>query len=202
VHSRQLIGLSTLAVAALAAVLIVAAASRDRSSSASPESRFEGATMPAGLRAPGFALHDQNGKPISMAGFRGQPVIVTFLYSHCKDTCPVEAKLVDLAIQQLRQPTAAIAVSVDPRGDTPQSVRRFMAEQGIKSNIRWVLGSRRQLAPIWKGYAVTAQTKDEEHLARVTLVDKKGFQKVGYPFDQTTPARIAHDMKMLAREKS
>jgi protein SCO1/2 len=200
VRSRQLIGLSTLAVAALAAVLIVAAAIRDRSSSATPNSRFEGATMPAGLRAPSFSLRDQNGRPISMADFRGQPVIVTFLYSHCKDTCPVEAKLIDESIQQLGHPAAAIAVSVDPPNDTPQSVHRFIAEQGIQSNIRWVLGSRRQLAPIWKGYAITPQKADEEHMARITLVDKKGFQKVGYPFDQTTPERIAHDMRALARE--
>ena len=37
-------------------------------------------------------------------------------------------------------------------------------------------------------------------MARITLVDKRGFQKIGYPFDQTTPGRIAHDMRMLARE--
>jgi hypothetical protein len=31
-------------------------------------------------------------------------------------------------------------------------------------------------------------------------VDKKGMQRVGYPFTQTTPQRIAHDMRLLAAE--
>lgn len=195
--SRYLLALMTLCMAALAAVLVAAVILRD--SGTSSASTFDGALLPSGVRAPDFHLRDQTGRPIDMAQYRGRPVIVTFLYSHCKDTCPVEARLISTAVQEMHRPAAAIAISVDPAHDTGASVQTFMREQKVTAPIRWVLGAPRQLAPIWKGYAVTPQTSEAEHMARIVLVDKSGFQRIGYPFDQTTPDRIAHDMLLLQK---
>ena len=64
----------------------------------------------------------------------------------------------------------------------------------------FVLGSRAQLRPVWKGYAIQPQTASEEHLARIVLVDKKGIQRIGFPLGQTTPERLAHDVRLLERE--
>jgi protein SCO1 len=198
VTSRHLIALSTLAVAALAAVLIATLVLRNSEDSSAAE--FDGALMPAGVRAPDFSLRDQDGRSISMAQFRGRPVIATFLYSHCKDTCPVQARLISSAVEDLGHQVPVLAFSVDPANDTGASVHHFMREQKVTAEIRWVLGSEKQLAPIWKGYAITPQREDEEHMARIVLIDKQGFQKIGYPLDQTTPDRIAHDMRLLEKQ--
>jgi protein SCO1 len=200
VRSRQLIALTTLVVAALVALLVVALAARHNSANATSE--FDGSLLPSGVRAPAFSLRDQNGKRVSMTEFRGRPVIVTFLYSHCKDTCPIEARLINQAVLELGTPRASVlAFTVDPAHDTPASVHAFLRKQHISVPFRWVLGNEAQMKPIWKGYAVTPQTAaTTQHLARITLVDKGGMQKVGYPFDQTTPGRIAHDMRLLAEE--
>jgi hypothetical protein len=34
----------------------------------------------------------------------------------------------------------------------------------------------------------------------MTLVDKRGFQRVGYPGSEATPERIAHDIRLLQQE--
>jgi protein SCO1 len=199
VRSRQLIALTTLVVAALVALLAVTLASRQNSANANNE--FDGSLLPSGVPAPAFSLHDQTGRRLTMAEFRGRPLIVTFLYSHCKDTCPVEARLINQAVQELGSPPATVvAFTVDPAHDTPASVRAFLRKEKITAPFRWVLGTKAQLAPVWKGYAVTPQRADEEHMARIVLIDKRGMQRVGYPFDQTTPDRIAHDMRLLARQ--
>jgi protein SCO1/2 len=199
VRSRQLLALTTLVVAALVVLLVVALASRQNSANANNE--FDGSLLPAGVRAPAFSLRDQNGSRVNMAQFRGRPLIVTFLYSHCKDTCPVEARLINQAVQELGSPPAAVlAFTVDPGHDTRASVRAFLRKEKITAPFRWVLGTKAQLAPVWKGYAITPQRTDEEHMARIVLIDKRGMQRVGYPFDQTTPDRIAHDMRLLARQ--
>ena len=39
---------------------------------------------------------------------------------------------------------------------------------------RFLLGSRSELAPVWKGYGVQPQTDDLEHSAAVVLVDARG----------------------------
>jgi protein SCO1/2 len=197
VRSRQLIALTTLVVAGLIALVAVALAARHKGGS----NEFDGALLPAGVRAPAFDLRDQNGKAVTMAQFRGQPVIATFLYSHCKDTCPVEARLLNQAVTELGRPHATVlAFSVDPAHDTRASVNAFLRKEKITVPFRWMLGTKAELEPIWKGYAVTPQTAEAEHMARIVLIDKKGMQRIGYPLDQTTPDRIAHDMRLLARE--
>jgi protein SCO1/2 len=198
VRSRQLIALTTLVAAALIAIVAVALAARHSSG----KDDFDGSLLPAGVRAPAFSLRDQDGRPVSMAEFRGRPVIATFLYSHCKDTCPAEARLINQAVNELGSPPATVvAFTVDPANDTRASVHAFLRKEKISAPFRWVLGTKAQLAPIWKGYAVTPQRADEEHMARIVLIDKQGMQRVGYPFDQTSPDRIAHDMRLLAREQ-
>ena len=63
-----------------------------------------------------------------------------------------------------------------------------------------MLGTRAQLSPLWQGFAIRPQAVTEEHQARFTLVDKRGFQRVGFPVAQATPERLAHDLRLLERE--
>ena len=165
-----------------------------------PVSAFNGALMPAGVKAPDFKLRDEHGRRVTMREYRGRPVVVTFLYSHCHDTCPIEAQQIKGALDQLGHDVPALAISVDPARDTPKSVARFDARQGVTGRIRWVLGRESQLRPLWDGYHTTPQLPSQEHIARLVLVDKRGFQRVGYPASQVTPERLAHDLRLLEKE--
>ena len=77
----------------------LAAAADDDEPAAGPQ-RFEGAMLPAGLRAPDFSLRDQDGERLTMRSLRGSPVIVTFLYTTCEDTCPTQAQQVKGALDR------------------------------------------------------------------------------------------------------
>jgi protein SCO1/2 len=158
---------------------------------------FRGGRIPAGLRAPDFDLRDESGDPISMRSLRGKPVIVTFLYSTCRDTCPATAQQIRGALDQAGVDVPTVAISVDPAGDTEESARRFLAEQHMTGRMRFALGSRGQLAPLWKAYGTTPQTVQQEHMARAVLIDSKGYQRVGYPMQETSPDMIAHDLRLL-----
>lgn len=208
---RLIIALSAAAVMSMAAIVVAAlgmSGSGGESSSAKtpaatvhgPKSSFQGASLPAGVRAPRFSLKDENGKRVTMSEYRGKPVIATFLYSHCKEECPAQAQQIKGALDELGRDLPALAVSVDPSGDTPASVKRFNRKQGVSGRIRWVLGDEAQLTKVWKGFATTSQTDGQEHLARIVLIDKRGFQRVGYPLREVTPDRLAHDLRILERE--
>src|SRR6266705_3576955 len=54
-----------------------------------------------GVPAPDFHLKDQLGKPISLSQFKGKPVVLTFLYTHCPDVCPLTADKLHVAMQNL-----------------------------------------------------------------------------------------------------
>jgi protein SCO1 len=200
VNPRIVVALFLVGVFALGAVVLAA---RGRDSDEGSPNTFEGALMPEGLRAPDFRLRNQDGDPVSMRSLRGQPVVVTFLYTHCEDTCPIQAQTIRGALDQLGHDVPALAVAVDPPNDTPESARKFLAEQRATGRIDFVLGSRSELRPVWKGFgSIKPQSVTEEHQARFTLVDSRGFQRVGYPGAEATPERLAHDLRLLEREAS
>ena len=207
--SRTAIG--ALFATAVVALVVIILAARGISDAGTPQvtttghavsqtSAFEGATLPPRVRAPDFSLRDQRGRRVTMKEYRGTPVVVTFLYSHCHDTCPIQAQQIKGALDQLGHDVPALAISVDPTRDTPKSVDRFDAEQGIGHRLRWVLGRESQLRPLWERYGTTQELPSQEHLARLVLIDKRGFQRIGYPSQQVTPERLAHDIRLLEKE--
>ena len=194
-NPRVVIALVVVALSALGAIVL--AAPGDDDAEPSDPRRFHGAVLPAGLRAPDFALTDQDGRPISMRGLRGKPVIVTFLYTTCQDTCPTQAQQVKGALEELGEDVPAVAVAVDPPRDDAPRARAFLAEQRMTGRMSFALGTQAQLEPVWHGFAVRPQREDLEHTGRFVLVDAKGRQRVGFPLQEATPERIAHDLRLL-----
>src|SRR2546421_8626572 len=154
-----LIALCAAALLALCALIVVSLASgrNEGSNSPAPKQAFDGAIMPPGARAPDFTLHDQYGRPIRMADFRGRTVIVSFLYADCTSSCPAQAQQIKGALDDLGHDLPAIALSVDPAHDTPAKAREFLAKQGMSSRMRWALGTKRQLLPVWRKFGIAPQ---------------------------------------------
>lgn len=199
-NARVLIALFLVALFAFGAVLLARSREQGPSDIATAGTRFEGAVMPRNLRAPDFELENQDGEKVSMRDLRGEPVVVTFLYTNCDDTCPAQAQTVRGALDELGEDLPALAVAVDPPRDTAESARAFLAEQRVTGRLSFVLGSRSELRPVWDGFYIAPQTVTQEHQARFTLVDKRGFQRVGYPGFEATPERLAHDLRILQAE--
>ena len=198
VNPRLIIALVLVVAFTLGAAVVAAERGTDDQAAPAAPLRFEGATLPRGLRAPEFNLRDQDGEPISMRDRRGKPVIVTFLYTSCEDTCPVQAQQIKGAFDELGEDVPAIAIAVDPPRDTPERARAFLSRQRMTGRLDFALGTRAELAPLWKAFAVQPQREDLEHTGRLVLVDPKGIQRVSFPVDQVTPERLAHDVRLLA----
>jgi protein SCO1/2 len=197
VNARLQIALVLAGVFMLVTVVLVGGTSDDEV--AVPGAAFEGARLPEGVRAPDFDLENQDGERVSMRSLRGGPVLVTFLYSTCEDTCPLQAQTIKGALNDLGEEVPALAIAVDPPRDTPESARRFLAEQRMAGRLDFVLGSRADLRPVWRGFAINPQSVTQEHTGRFVLVDERGFQRIGFPLDKATPERLAHDLRLLLR---
>ena len=193
----MLIALVLLAASVFIGVLVAAATGGEETERRTDERRFEGATLPPGLEAPRFELRDQGGDRIAMEDLRGEPVIVTFLYTTCESTCPTQAQQVRAALEELGDEVPALAISVDPERDTERRARAFLAEQRMVGRMEFVLGSRAELRKVWRAFAVQPQREDLEHTARLVLVDPRGVQRVSYPIGEATPERLAHDLRLL-----
>jgi protein SCO1/2 len=163
---------------------------------------FDGPTIAKPVRVPDFALRDQNGRLVRLSAERGNVVLLTFLYTHCPDLCPLTAVHLDSAVQRLGAAGAhvrVLAVSVDPFGDTPSAVHRFVRTHALHGEFHYLNGPAPTLHSIWVAYHVLAKAQlgdRVDHTLYTLLIDSAGRDRVLY--DSTArPAAIAHDLKLL-----
>lgn len=182
-------------VAALAAVVLLGG--DDPPATGTPPTGFHGAIRPPDARAPDFRLRDQDGRTATMREQRGSTVVVTFLYSTCEDTCPLTAQQIRGALDELGRDVPVLAISVDPAGDTPLHVERFLVKQRLAGRMRFLTGTRAQLEPVWRGYGIRPQGEGFEHTASTVVVDGDGRQRLGYLTAQLTPEALADDLRAL-----
>ena len=75
---------------------------------------------------PDFALTERTGRTLSLSDLRGKIWLADFIYTACKDTCPLESA----AMAQLQRDLASesfrlVSFSVDPERDTPAVLARY-----------------------------------------------------------------------------
>jgi protein SCO1 len=159
---------------------------------------FAGAVSAPDIPIRDFSLRDQDGRPVSLREYRGKVVVLTFMYSTCQDTCPVTAQTIRGALDQVGHDVPVLAVSVDPAHDTRDTAERFLVKQSMSAGrMRFLLGTRAQLQPIWKAYGIQPQGKGFEHTAYVAVLDRTGRQRVAFPAEQMTDRDLAHDIRRL-----
>jgi protein SCO1/2 len=202
VPARLRLTVAIVTVCAVAALAGVVAFGRGGDSATRGETTgFDGALRPPGARAIDFRLHDEHGRVATMRSYRGRDLVVTFMYATCKDTCPLTAQQIRGALDQLGGRAASVpvlAISVDPAGDTPANVHRFLARQHMAGRMRYLTGTSAELAPIWRAYGIQPQSSQSEHTASTVIDDGAGRQRVGYLTSQLTPEGLAHDLRALA----
>jgi protein SCO1/2 len=199
VPARLLYAFVTLTLCAGAALVGVGLAARGGGDggAAAVSGEFAGAVRPPGAQAPDFRLRDADGSTVRMAALRGRPVVVTFIYSHCEDTCPGQVQTIRGALDDLGRDVPVLGISVDPAGDTGASARRFLNEQRMTGRMRFLLGAERELRPVWRAYGIAPQRGRLDHSAYVVLVDAQGMQRVGFPHSVATSEGLAHDLRRL-----
>ncbi len=166
-------------------------------------SPFLGAELPP-EPAPDFSLEDADGNPVRLSAERGNVVLLTFIYTKCPDVCPLIAENLNRALEQLghhRKSVRVLAVSVDPKGDTPERVRSYAAIHRLRPEFVYAIGSKKELEPVWSAYDVLAFAADPEggvvdHTAQTLLVDQEGTLRLAYPVDVTAD-EVVHDVRLL-----
>jgi protein SCO1/2 len=152
--------------------------------------------LPASVRSapdPRIRLTAARGGTFDTHSLAGKPYVVTFLYTHCPDVCPLIASEIRQALANLgrrSQDVAAVAVSVDPAHDTAEQVQEFLHQHHEPSNFHYLIGTRQELKPVWKSYFAAPQVPgdpESSHTASVCIIDAHGHIaghiSAGVPFD-------------------
>ena len=154
--------------------------------------------------APNFKLTDQYGKQVSLAQFKGKPVVVTFMYTSCPDQCPLTANKMHSALQLLGKNVANVgmlAVSTDPKRDTTAAALTFSKAHNMENSWHYLTGSQNQLAPVWASYNTFAQVINQQtvsHGLGLYVIDKQGNERV-FLDNNFEPTQLADDLQILLK---
>lgn len=195
----------TVAVLCAAAMVVIVIVAGGGSSSGTPPVKtrgFYGATLPQAFPAVDFALPDQDHRTIRLSDYRGQVVAAVFVYSTCADTCPIVVDQLSQALGELPHPVPEIAISVDPKQDTPANVKAFLVKQQVVGRLHYLVAARARLRPIWKQFGIQPQlivnSTKSDHTVDLVLFDKSGRARVGYQdLASMDPDAIAADIRTL-----
>jgi len=206
---RVLIGLLVLVlVAGAVAVAAIGAQSGEQAKHAQALAHHfdAAAVLEPAKPAPALALHNYLGQPVNIDSYRGKAVLVTFLYTNCPDVCPLIASNLRVALNAMGPATASkvqvIAVSVDPRNDTPKAVAKFLARHGMTGRMQYLIGSGKELARAWQAWGVGSERDLQQpqfinHTGLVYGVTASGKRLTIYA-SSFQPSEIAHDVPELA----
>jgi protein SCO1/2 len=155
--------------------------------------------------APDFTLADQDGVQVSIGKLRGRPVVLSFIYTSCRDVCHLlTARLVEVQAEIGRRfgsKVMFLSITVDPETDTPSVLRDYAVNQGVQPvNWRFLTGTRAVIEGIAHGYGVAVRRvsdRDVDHTLLTSMIDKQGRLRVQYLGSRFDIAEFIDDLAGL-----
>ncbi|HEV7641800.1 MAG TPA: SCO family protein [Gaiellaceae bacterium] len=171
-----------------------------------PKKIFAGGALTPPRPAPPLSLRDAAGRRFTLSARRGRYVLVTFIYTHCPDVCPLIASNLNTVLRTLgrKANVEVLAVSVDPKGDTAAAVRAYGKRMHLEPGFHYLIGNRAALRPVWAAWHVLAVDRKPalvDHVSYTALVDPAGRQRLLYD-PQVTAQQVLHDLRLLKKQRA
>ena len=156
-----------------------------------------------------FALNDQDGKPRTLADFKGKAVVVFFGYTHCPDVCPTTLSDMAAAMKALgpdADRVQVIFITLDPERDKPELLKSYVPS--FDPRFIGLSGNPEATATVAKEFKVfyqkvpgkSADSYTMDHTAASYVFDPQGRVRLFVRHGQG-PEPIVHDLKALLAGK-
>ncbi|NQV47319.1 MAG: SCO family protein [Rhodospirillaceae bacterium] len=167
-------------VVALASVTDVAA--KTEKSDYTPEQALEFSQAAVGRHVGDFTFTDSQGETVHMTDFLGKPLVISYIYTSCQDSCPVITQTLADAVSVARDALGAdsfnvISMGFDAGSDNPDRLRYFASQNDIDvSGWKFLSGDLATTLAFSDnlGFIFYRSPKGFDHLSQVTVVDAKG----------------------------
>ena len=173
-----------------------------------PKPSFKGVDITGAEYARSLALPDADGRPRTLADFKGKVVVVFFGYTQCPDVCPstmAELSEVKRSLGADGARVQGLFVTVDPERDTAALLKAYVANFG--PDLIGLRGTPEQTAAAAKEFQVffakvpgkTATSYTVDHTAGSYVFDGTGRVRLFTRYGSGAQA-LADDLKRLLAE--
>ena len=124
------------------------------------------ARLREGDAVPSFTLTNQNGDPVMLDTFRGQPFVLTFIFTRCPipNFCPLISQNFSELQQAIKSDasgagkTRLLSVTLDPQFDTPEILQSYAQQQKADPQIwTFATGAPAEIDKLTQSFAVFVQ---------------------------------------------
>lgn len=193
---------------AVRALLALVAAALALSACGPQSPAFKGSDVTGSAFGRDFALVDFDGRPRTLADYRGKAVVLFFGYTQCPDVCPTTLSTLAEAMKQLgpdADRVQALFVTVDPERDTAALLKEYVP--AFDPRFVGLRGDAAQIEAVAKEFRIifqkvpgrTPETYTVDHSAGIFVFDPAGRLRV-YEGHGQPPDVLAHDLRALLRE--
>jgi protein SCO1 len=172
---------------------------------ASSKTPFNGVDVTGAPIGGELRLTDHNGKPRTLADFRGRVVVVTFGYTQCPDVCPTTLADLSSAVKKLGADASRVQVlfvTVDPKRDTPELLRQYVP--AFNPEFIGLYGDADATLKATKDFKVYAQERTGksgesytvDHTAQSFAFDRNGKLRLVFGYGTSSDA-MASDLRLL-----
>jgi len=192
-----------------ACVGLLAACDRAAAPPAAAPQAFKGIDITGAEYARELSLTDANGKPRTLADFKGKVAVVFFGYTQCPDVCPTtmaELAAVKRELGADGERVVGIFVTVDPERDSAEVLKAYVAafDPGFVA-LRGTPDETKAAAKQFKVFYAKVPGKTEgsytvDHTAGSFVFDTQGRVRLFTRYGSGAPA-LVHDLKILLAEK-
>jgi protein SCO1 len=129
-----------------------------------------------------YTLTNSNGTRLTLASYRGKPLVISLVYTSCSSICPPTTQHLIAAVNEARRTLGSerfevLTVGFDARHDTPVRLAQFAAIQGVKfPNWQLASGDAGTLEALLRdlGFSYVTAAGAFDHITQTTIVDKDG----------------------------
>ena len=121
-----------------------------------------------------FSLVNQDGLAVSHASFIGKPQLIYFGFSFCPDICPTALQkmgAVQAQVDKKADKLNYIFISVDPKRDTPESLKQYVTANGFPDTLVGLTGAQEQIDTAKAAFKVFSQIVETPDSASDYTVD-------------------------------
>jgi len=155
---------------------------------------------------PAVSLVDQNGNRVSLASFKGKPVLIDFVYTSCPGPCSVlTSKLVSVAQDlgpRLGKQVQMISITLDPERDSPKVLKEYAWRLGAnRPGWLFLTGTPQEIDQVLAPFKVRRMKEADgsvTHMETLFLLGPDGRQRRIYNGVEVKPAVMSAEAEQLA----
>ncbi len=151
-----------------------------------------------------IALTGHDGKPRTLADFRGKVVVIFFGFVHCPDVCPTTLAELAMVAKELGKDAdrmQVLFVTVDPERDTPDVLRQYVpsfnpAFLGLYGDAEATARTAKEFKIFYQKQPLKGGDYSVDHSAGTYILDQQGRLRLFAQYGQAAPA-LLHDIRIL-----